>query len=448
VAEPGSLKVKDVVYTAGFPKGQGFLFGQGEAQAVVDKRLVGEGGGYTVIYNAETLPGMSGGGAFNKEGRLVAIHGQGDIFTENTEAGSSYVKTEVSSKIGSNRGIPIRWVVQGLGDKGIVVGDYRRSRAVQDRTVAAATADEFFITGVNKLVQPGADVRTGREEAVGQLSRAIALNPKYTMAYFVRANINVLLGSYSSALADFNQAITLNPKFVEAYLNRGNLKNDLNDSQGALADYNQAITLRPKDPAAFYNRGNLKDKLNDTQGALADYNQAIALNPKLAVAYNNRGVLKDKLNDTQGALADYNQAITLNPTNAAAYNNRGNLKKNQLNNPQGALADYNQAITLNPNDPEAHNNRGNLKDDLNDPKGALADYNQAIAILSSSKGDAFTPKLAAVYTNRGLLKYNKLNDRPGGIQDFRIAARLYRSQNNTAKAQPILDFLRKRGVSE
>jgi Trypsin-like peptidase domain len=78
VEEPGSMKADDVVYTAGFPVGKGFLFGTGNVQAVVNKRLTGDGGGYTVVYDTETLLGMSGGGAFDRDGRLVAIHGQGD----------------------------------------------------------------------------------------------------------------------------------------------------------------------------------------------------------------------------------------------------------------------------------------------------------------------------------------------------------------------------------
>jgi tetratricopeptide (TPR) repeat protein len=339
--------VGDAVYTAGFPKREGFLFGQGEAQAVVNKRLVGDGGGYTVIYDAPTLPGMSGGGAFNSEGRLVAIHGQGDKFTENTEAvteaDSNYAKAEANSKIGFNRGIPIRWVVQGLGEGGIVVGNRRLPRAVQERVVAAATADEFFIAGFNKFIEPGADVRGGREEAVRQLSRAIILNPKYTTAYFTRAYINRLLLNFSAALADYNQVIALNPKHQEAYNNRGNLKSQtLNDPKGALADYNQAIFLNPSYAIAYINRGALKhQKLNDPQGALADYNQAISLNPKYSgEVYSNRGALKEGyLNDPQGALADYNQAIALNPKLADTYINRGALKYNKLNDRPGGIAD-------------------------------------------------------------------------------------------------------------
>jgi S1-C subfamily serine protease len=86
VAAPGSLKAEDDVYTGGFPLEQpGFAFGEGKAIAVVNKRLAGDSGGYTIVYNSPTLPGMSGGGVFDGNGQLVAIHGQGDRFRENTD---------------------------------------------------------------------------------------------------------------------------------------------------------------------------------------------------------------------------------------------------------------------------------------------------------------------------------------------------------------------------
>jgi Tfp pilus assembly protein PilF len=395
VADPDSLKVDDAVYTAGFPKGQGFGFGSGEAKAVVNRRLKGDGGGYTVVYDAETLPGMSGGGAFDKNGRLVAVHGVGDRFTENTQAEverSNISKAEVNSKIGINRGIPVRWVVQGLEEMGISVGNRRSLN--QNGVVnpaGVATADEYFITGFNKLVEPGADFRSGRKEAVAQFSRAIRINPRYTTAYFMRAIVQNLLQAYPQALADYNKAISLNPKDAKAYNNRGNLKYERNDVQGALADYNKAISINPKLALAYNNRGNLKyQKLNDAQGALVDYNKAISINSKLALAYNNRGVLKDeKLNDA-GALA---------------YYNRGNLKDEKLNDAQGALADYKQSIALN-------------------------------------------PKYADAYINRGILKYMKLNNTPGAIADFRTAAKLARSQGQTEALQRSLEALRKLGATE
>jgi tetratricopeptide (TPR) repeat protein len=352
VAEPGSLKVNDAVYTAGFPGRQGWLFGTGQARAVVNKRLVGDRGGYTVVYNAETLPGMSGGGAFDRDGRLVAVHGYGDRFTENTQAeevASNTAKNEVNSKIGFNRGIPVRWVIQGLGELGILVRSSKPLNQIRAGTpTIAATADEFLIAGFNKLVDPGEDFQAGRREAVAQLNQAVALNPRYTIAYFLRAYVKDNLNDPKGALADYNQAISLNPQFTSAYYNRGSLKYlKLNDPKGALADYNQAISLNPKFASAYYNRGILKNYLDDPKGAVADYNQAISLNPKHASAYFNRGTLKaDKLNDPKGALADFNQAISLNPQDAKAYGNRGILKASKFKDRAGAIADLRTAAKL------------------------------------------------------------------------------------------------------
>jgi tetratricopeptide (TPR) repeat protein len=447
VADPGSLKVGDRVYTSGYPLAPpGFSFNAGLAIAVVNKRLTEDRGGYTVIYNAETQPGMSGGGVFSEAGRLVAVHGQGERYRENTQletvisSGINTIRAEVGSKIGYNRGIPVRWVVQGLADRGIRLGNRQPVNLGQ---TAASSADEHFIAGFNKLVEPGTDVLAGKRLAISEFSQAIRINPSYTIAYFMRAITYSQLQEERLALADFDRAITLDPKRASAYYNRGVLKADkLNDTQGALADYDRAIALDPKDANAYINRGNLKaNKLNDHQGALADYDRAIALDPKDAAAYINRGVLKvDKLNDQQGALADYDRAIALDPKFAAAYNNRGNLKQDKLNDFQGALSDFDRAIALDPKYTTAYTNRGVLKaDKLNDPQGALADYDRAIAL---------DPKFANAYGGRGYLKYTKLGDKSGGIADMRQAAKLARTQGNSSYLQLALQALQSWGVGE
>jgi tetratricopeptide (TPR) repeat protein len=477
VAAAGSLKTEDEVYTAGFPFEQpGFAFGEGTAIAVVDKRLTDDSGGYTIIYNALTLPGMSGGGVFDGNGQLVAIHGRGDRFNKNTDV---HDNSRVGSKLGYNRGIPIHWLVPTLAEVGISL---RNNPPIFDvraaRQQVPANADEHFIAGFNKFVDPGKDVKAGKQKAIKDFSRAILLNSKYVSAYFMKAyvyeqlqdfqqslsNYNQVialkpkdsaaynnranlkanrLNDIQGALADYNQAIIINPNYSEAYNNRGLLKADrLNDSQGALADYNQAILINPKLPQSHYNRALLKkDRLSDVQGALADYNQAIIINPNYSDAYNNRANLKaDRLNDSQGALADYNQSILIDPGFSEAYYNRALFKKKKLNDYQGSLADYNQAILIDPKYSEAFNNRAILKEDkLNDIQGALTDYNQAILI---------NPKYSEAYYNRADLKKNKLNDRTGAIQDLRQAARLFREQGNTQNSQLAIEALKQLGATE
>jgi tetratricopeptide (TPR) repeat protein/S1-C subfamily serine protease len=448
VAAPGSLKVEDVVYTSGFPCDRdsepcqplGYLFGKGNAIAVVNKRLTGDGGGYTIVYNAETLPGMSGGGIFNNSGELVAIHGYGDQFKENTKLDD---KSRVGSKIGYNRGIPVRWLVQNLAELGIYIGTERPAFGIRAaRSQAPTTADEYFIAGFDKYVEPGNNVKAGKKQAIQKFSRAIQLNPKYKSAYFGRAIAYEQIQEFRQSLSDYNQSISLDPKDYNAYNNRALLKaNNLNDIQGALADYNQSISINPKNSNAYYNRALLKaNNLNDIQGALADYNQSISINPKNFQAHTNRAVLKaDKLNDIQGALADYNQAISINPKNFQAYTNRAILKQTKLNDIQGALTDYNQVISINPKNYEAYVGRATLKQTkLNDTQGALADCNQAISI---------NPKKSNAYVVRGMLKYIN-NDKPGGIADVRQAAKLARAQGDSKVLQVALEVLKSWGVSE
>jgi tetratricopeptide (TPR) repeat protein len=421
LANLGSLKISDTVYTAGFPN-TGFKFYPGETIAAVDKKINGDLGGYTMIYSATTLAGMSGGGVFNINGELVAIQGRGN-----------------TSKIGSSRGISTGRLVEGLGPMGIKLVVNSNPRAPQ---ISVASADEYFVSGYNKFVNPGPNEAAGIQQSIQDFTKAIQLNPRYTFAYFRRAYAYEQVQEAQKSLNDYNQAIQLNPKYIEAYNGRANLKGDkLNDLAGSLQDYNQALAIDPNYAEAYNGRAILKaEKLNDLQGALADYNQAILVNPKLAEAYNGRAILKaGKLDDAPGALADYTQAIVLMPEYGDAYYNRAVLKASKLDDLPGALADYNKAIAYSPKDVYAYNNRANIKEKINDTAGALADYNQAIAINA---------QYANAYFNRANLKRNKLNDRRGAIQDYREAARLYREQGKTNDLQDALSSLQSLGATE
>ena len=55
---------------------------------------------------------------------------------------------------------------------------------------------------------------------------------------------------------------------------------------------------------------------------------------------------------------------------------------------------------------------------------------------------------ALAYHNRGILRIDKLNDRPGGIADLRQVARLARAQKQTQLLQTILGILNQLGATE
>jgi tetratricopeptide (TPR) repeat protein len=413
ISIPGSLKINDTVYAAGFPAAKpGFAFGDGKAIAVVNKRLTVDFGGYTIVHNAITLPGMSGGGIFNQSGELVAIHGRGEKFLPNTIKDIS--EELINTKLGYNRGIPIRWVVQSLDSAGIRLGQYAGQRLAP---AMPNTADEHFIAGFNKFVEPGENVTLGKKQALQEFSKAINLKPDYISAYYFRGNTYGQLQKFSLGIHDLNRVIELQPSNLSAYLDRGLFQEKSGNFAVAIEDYNQGILINPHFPMGYIARGTLKAyKLNDFSGALADYNQAVKLGSVTNALYSSRGFVRSQLNDFSGSLADYNRALKLYPGDAYTYLGRANLHQIYLKNPEAALLDFDKAICLVSGDADLYQLRGALKQfNLLDFSGALDDYNQAIVIA---------PKDAKNYQRRAFLKGNRLKDFAGALADYQAAINL------------------------
>jgi tetratricopeptide (TPR) repeat protein len=409
LAAPNSLNSKDKIYTAGFYSNRErfgsyplpFNFAEGKAAVIVNKRLIDDNG-YTFVYDTVT-PEMYGGGVFDSNGQLIAIHGH-----------DRYWQRDLAK-----RAIPVSWLLQNLAELRINLVAVRNFSSSSTPTQLPITAEDYFIAGFNE---------SSTDKAIEKFSVAIQLNPKYQRAYFERARARSFSGMIGNedterARADFSQAILLdpkdyrsyyyraglirlhskeaaqkaikeydqvillNPKFSLAYYHRAQLKSrSLDDFQGALADYNQIILLDPKDYRAYKDRADLKEKeLKDLQGAVADYSQIIAilLNQKdydaeenrksLYGAYIKRADLLEQINNFSGALADYNQIILLYPKDYGPYYRRALLKEKKLKDRPGALADYDQAILLNPDETAAYNDRANLREQLGDLQGAAAD---------------------------------------------------------------------------
>ena len=205
-----------------------------------------------------------------------------------------------------------------------------------------------------------------------------------------RGNRHYDAGEYADAVAEYTQAIALDPKYAVAYNNRGAAYDDLGKYAEAIADCTQAITLDSKYAGAYNNRGNAYAKLGKYAEAIADYSQAITLDPKYAVAYSNRGVANNHLGKYAEAIADYDQAIALDPKYARAYNNRGIAYADWGKYPE-AIVDYTQAIALDPKYAKAYNNRGVAHNYLKQYPAAVEDFTKAIELA---------PTTAAYYINR------------------------------------------------
>lgn len=312
------------IFVSGFPAPedrQGSLRDWHFSSGLVTSRPSQRPQGYTLVYDAVTWGGMSGGPVFDTEGRTIGIHGTG-------ESGRSFVSEsasqEVVLKTGFNAAIPIN-TFMNLKD--------RLDFDVASLTVDTAPPTENSAAGIEEpesardynnrgLIQ---SANGNFSAAFVEFDRAIELDSQYSEAYFNRGNIYFQQGNYELALADYNQAVTHNPDFDLAYTNRALAKIRRGDYTGAIDDWTYFIDKGRGDALTYFHRGLAYSRLRNWSAVQADTTRAIQLEPNLAKAYNLRGDARVELGDSIGGIEDYTGAIDRDPSYGLAYNNRAVL---------------------------------------------------------------------------------------------------------------------------
>src|SRR5687768_6265091 len=160
------------------------------------------------------------------------------------------------------------------------------------------------------LTQKGKEHYEKREymEALLNLNKAIEMDPNYSPAYFVRANIKDAFDDRHGAMKDYNLAIEKNPKFADAFFARGNVKMKLQDYYGAVDDYTSAIKINENYIEAYFQRGKAKHFLQAYEDAINDCSKIIQLHPKNVDAYYMRGILRLDFGDMKNGCLDLSKA--------------------------------------------------------------------------------------------------------------------------------------------
>lgn len=134
--------------------------------------------------------------------------------------------------------------------------------------VFGQTAEQYFASGNTKKAAkdyPG---------AIADYSKAIQINPKYTVAYYFRAFARFHGFDYKGAIADYSKVLELEPKDNWAYGLRGKARFYLKDYTGTIEDCSKEIKLNSMDAESFYYRGFAKISLGQKDAGCLDIREA------------------------------------------------------------------------------------------------------------------------------------------------------------------------------
>lgn len=148
-------------------------------------------------------------------------------------------------------------------------------------------------------------------EALDDLNRSIAKEPKNMLAYFTRANTRIKMVELIESVPDYsdNLVIPLDGATNSSNPNgQDDKKEMLTDYQYILNDFQHAADLDPKFPFTWFNRALILSKMGKHEEAVANLDKAIALQPDFAEAYFNRGLIKIYRDDTEGGAMDLSKA--------------------------------------------------------------------------------------------------------------------------------------------
>ncbi|MFC1895156.1 trypsin-like peptidase domain-containing protein [Thermodesulfobacteriota bacterium] len=98
------------------------------------------------------------------------------------------------------------------------------------------------------------------DESIGNYTKAIIMDPKFTEAYGNRGLACLVKGVYDQAISDFQKALEIDPNFVDAYINRGVAWGIRGYHDRAIADHNKAREITGKD---------IPSKISLTQGYIS-----------------------------------------------------------------------------------------------------------------------------------------------------------------------------------
>lgn len=131
--------------------------------------------------------------------------------------------------------------------------------------------------------------------AVQSLTKAIQFSPDNPTLFLYRGISQSGNTDLQAAIQDFGQAIALDSKFTEAYFQRATVLSKLGQYPQAENDFNKLIALQPGDARGYAGRGLCYEKAGKLKDAVRDYKKAMQLSPGIGEYSKSYTTTREKL---------------------------------------------------------------------------------------------------------------------------------------------------------
>ena len=263
------------------------------------------------------------------------------------------------------------------------------------------------------------------QRSTSDMPDGFVYNHDYAVPYYGHAMALEGLGKQEEALPDLEKAVAIDPKYAEALCERGVVLIAKGSKDKGCMDLRKAKALKNDKAKDLYDKnacsgmsvtfvasGDTKLAAKDYEGALTDYTSAIQLNSDSIEPYIKRAQCNLMLKKYDKAINDYNKALKIKSDTVQIVFLRG-LAYNTASNFKMAFADFSSVIRLSPNYYEAYIQRGTACEGMENYRSATYDYSEAIRIK---------PKDGLGYYKRGLANQDAKDN--SACKDFKIAASL------------------------
>jgi len=235
-----------------------------------------------------------------------------------------------------------------------------------------------------------------KEEEYGNKALALAnevlqKNPNNFEVYLTIGYAYEVLQDYSKAFENYSKAIEMEPDYSISYTKRGHAHDLVGDLNSAEADYMKAIQISDQNDIALMNLARIAQRKGDFENAKKYAESVIQISRiayNRATAYEIIGLAYLDSEDNQSAIDNFSKSIDAYEKYVSAYSNRAyakillnNYEVKDINLEHSIQDDINNALIIHEFNSFAHVVNGLLKEAVGDNQKAKEFYEKALSVV-------------------------------------------------------------------